>query len=113
MFIFMKKIEYGLHHNNNTTTDCYIKVSYSSFAVFSPIQNQLIPDQHRENIISHVVMTHNMVGEYSAIFGQKLRRFNYVTPKNYLDYIKTYSSLLDEKDNYILGQVWRGLLCPV
>ena len=52
-----------------------------------------------------MVKTHNMVGEYSTIFGQKLRRFNYVTPKNYLDYIKTYSSLLEEKDNFIMGQV--------
>ena len=32
----------------------------------------------------------------STVFLQKYRRANYVTPKNYLDYINTYNRLLSE-----------------
>ena len=42
---------------------------------------------------------------YSKMFLQKLRRVNYVTPKNYLDFIKTYVRLLEEKDQFVLEQV--------
>ena len=64
-----------------------------------------MPDQHREPVVSHIVMVHQLVGEFSRMFQQKLRRNNYVTPKNYLDFINTYSKLLDEKDKFILAQV--------
>lgn len=50
-------------------------------------------------------MVHQSVGEYSTYFHQKMRRYNYVTPKNYLDYIKTYLKLLDVKDKEIASQV--------
>ena len=74
-------------------------------ALSSYSQNALIPDIHREPIVSHFVMVHQSVGKFSMDFQQKLRRNNYVTPKNYLDFIKTYLKLLEEKDKYILGQV--------
>lgn len=48
-------------------------------------------------------MVHGSVGDYSKMFLQKLRRSNYVTPKNYLDFISTYANLLEDKDQYILG----------
>lgn len=53
-------------------------------------------------------MVHQKVGEYSKIFLQRLRRNNYVTPKNYLDFINSYLRLLEEKDKYILAQVSGG-----
>ena len=65
---------------------------------------------HREPIVSHFVKVHQSVGKYSADFQQKLRRNNYVTPKNYLDFINTYLRLLDEKDKYILAQVSFNIL---
>jgi dynein heavy chain len=64
-----------------------------------------VPDDHREAVVSHIVMVHQQVGSYSREFLQKLRRNNYVTPKNYLDFINTYLKLLQEKDKYILSQV--------
>lgn len=64
----------------------------------------MIPEVHSEAVISHVCMVHGSVGDYSKQFLQKLRRYNYVTPKNYLDFINTYSKLLEEKDQYILGE---------
>lgn len=64
----------------------------------------MIPETHSAAVIAHVCMVHNSVGDYSKLFLQKLRRCNYVTPKNYLDFINTYSNLLEEKDQYILGE---------
>lgn len=64
----------------------------------------MIPETHSAAVIAHVCMVHNSSGDYSKLFLQKLRRCNYVTPKNYLDFINTYSNLLEEKDQYILGE---------
>ncbi|XP_019718448.1 dynein heavy chain 10, axonemal-like [Hippocampus comes] len=67
-------------------------------------ESEMIPKEHAPAVIEHVCMVHKSVGEYSILFLQKLRRSNFVTPKNYLDFISTYSSLLQEKDQYILAQ---------
>lgn len=75
----------------------------------------MIPECHSEAVIAHVCMVHGSVGEYSKLFQQTLRRSNYVTPKNFLDFISTYSNLLEDKDKYILGKsnffwaVWEHL----
>ena len=68
-------------------------------------QNPLVPDDHREQVVGHIVKVHDSVGNFSKEFQQKLRRSNYVTPKNYLDFINTYLKLLEEKDKFILSQV--------
>ncbi|KAM6931388.1 dynein axonemal heavy chain 10 [Xenentodon cancila] len=70
-------------------------------------ESPMIPDSHSAAVIDHVCMVHTSVGDYSKLFLQKLRRCNYVTPKNYLDFINTYSNLLEEKDEYILAQCKR------
>lgn len=64
----------------------------------------MIPEEHCGAVIDHVCMVHSSVDHYSKLFLQKLRRCNYVTPKNYLDFISTYSSLLEDKDQFILGK---------
>jgi len=68
-------------------------------------QNPLIPEEMRELIVGHIVSVHESVGVFSRDFQHKLRRSNYVTPKNYLDFINTYLLLLDDKDKFILNQV--------
>lgn len=55
--------------------------------------------------MNHVVFVHQKVGVFSKKFQQKLRRVNYTTPKNYLDFINTYTKLLEEKDRFVLEQV--------
>ncbi|XP_078277210.1 LOW QUALITY PROTEIN: dynein axonemal heavy chain 10 [Rhinoraja longicauda] len=70
-------------------------------------KNPMIPSEYFENVIDHVVMVHGSVEEYSLTFLLKLRRSNYVTPKNYLDFINTYARLLNEKDQFILAQCKR------
>lgn len=68
----------------------------------------MIPEEHIENLVEHVVLVHGSVGEFSKQFLQKLRRSNYVTPKNYLDFINTYSKLLDEKTQNNIGEPGSG-----
>ncbi|XP_046496348.1 dynein axonemal heavy chain 10 isoform X7 [Equus quagga] len=69
--------------------------------------NPMIPVENLEDLVEHVVLVHESVGEFSKQFLQKLRRSNYVTPKNYLDFINTYSKLLDEKTQYNIAQCKR------
>lgn len=56
-----------------------------------------IPSEQKTNIVNHMVRVHLSVGESSVAYQQKYRRFNFVTPKSYLDYINTYNRLLDEQ----------------
>ncbi|XP_042277329.1 dynein axonemal heavy chain 10 isoform X2 [Thunnus maccoyii] len=70
-------------------------------------ESPMIPEEHAPAVIDHVCMVHSSVGDYSKLFQQKLRRCNFVTPKNYLDFINTYSNLLEEKDQFILAQCKR------
>ncbi|XP_069379878.1 dynein axonemal heavy chain 10 isoform X1 [Paralichthys olivaceus] len=67
-------------------------------------ESPMIPKALSTDVIDHVCMVHSSVGDYSKLFQQKLRRSNYVTPKNYLDFINTYSKLLEDNDQYILAQ---------
>ena len=48
---------------------------------------------------------HLSVADYSIKFLQKWRRVNHVTPKNYLDFINSYTDLLKQKDKFFLDQV--------
>jgi dynein heavy chain len=52
-----------------------------------------------------MVKVHTSVGEACKEFALKWRRLNYVTPKNYLDYINTYGRLLEE------NRQANGVLC--
>ena len=54
-----------------------------------------------------MVMVHQSVEHYSEQFAKKLRRHNFTTPKNYLDFISTYLRLLERKNKENLAQV-----CP-
>jgi dynein heavy chain len=49
-----------------------------------------LPEEHRENIVTHMVRVHKSVKVYSDRFELEMRRINNVTPKNYLDYVNTY-----------------------
>lgn len=53
-------------------------------------ENPLIPGEYRDAIIEQIVYVHKSVCTVSDEFTRKLRRQNYVTPKNFLDFIATY-----------------------
>ncbi|XP_059165934.1 dynein axonemal heavy chain 10-like isoform X2 [Physella acuta] len=96
---------------NNASIDWFFpwpeQALYAVASVFISSENQLIPTDKREDIVAHVVMVHQSIGAYSIKFLQRLRRNNYVTPKNYLDFINTYVKLLDDQDKFILSQCER------
>jgi len=95
---------------NNTSIDWFMPwPKQALFAVASRFleDSRLIPVEYKDNVIAHVVKVHESVGDYSIMFLQKLRRINYVTPKNYLDFVGTYMKLLNEKDQYVLEQCHR------
>ena len=53
----------------------------------------LVPESHRDQVVEHVVFVHLSVSEYSQKYLEKWRRVNHVTPKNYLDFIHSYSGI--------------------
>nr|XP_026696380.1 dynein heavy chain 10, axonemal isoform X1 [Ciona intestinalis]XP_026696381.1 dynein heavy chain 10, axonemal isoform X2 [Ciona intestinalis] len=90
---------------NNTVIDWFMPwPEQALFAVATSFlgENQMIPEEHVDHVVGHIVFAHQSVGNYSKLFAQKLRRNNYVTPKNYLDFINSYNGLLDKKDQEIL-----------
>ena len=54
------------------------------------MQEEDLTEQDRKSIVSHMVMVHESVRAASTQFQDQLRRYNYVTPKNYLDFIHNY-----------------------
>ncbi|KAI9144584.1 dynein heavy chain and region D6 of dynein motor-domain-containing protein [Paraphysoderma sedebokerense] len=56
-----------------------------------------VPNGLRSGIVQHMVKVHASVATASTEYLQRWRRTNYVTPKNYLDYVNTYISFLKEK----------------
>ena len=55
-----------------------------------------LPEDTRGTIIDHMVMVHLSATTTAAEYCQRFRRFLYITPKNYLDYIENYRKLLAE-----------------
>lgn len=53
-----------------------------------------LPDELRKHIMEHIVMVHQSVCRLSVLFEEQMRRHNYVTPKNFLDFITNYRNLL-------------------
>lgn len=86
---------------NNTLIDWF--PPWPEQALFSVadafLKEDLIPTEHRTSLVQHMVNVHLSVGDMSNQFLQKYRRTNYVTPKNYLDYVNSYNKLLaDNRD---------------
>ena len=72
--------------------------------------NPLVPAEFRHQIIEHHVDVHKSVIDVSRDFVTTLRRQNFVTPKNFLDFIVTYqastrfNSLIDAAMTHCLQQ---------
>lgn len=53
-----------------------------------------LPEEHRQSIVDHIVYVHMSVQDYSRQFEEQLKRKNFATPKNYLDFLRTYRTSL-------------------
>jgi len=58
------------------------------------LKEEQLPDEVRSDIVNHLVFAHQNVTKAATRFADELRRFYYVTPKNYLDFISNYRSQL-------------------
>lgn len=71
------------------------------------LQDEQLPDDLRKTIVGHLVFTHQSVVEFSERFADEMRRYYYVTPTNYLDFIANYRTELKENNRTIEGSVKR------
>ena len=67
-------------------------------------KSAVVPEEFQHEIVQHIVNVHESVEEYTREFLVKLRSKNYVTPKQFLDFIKSYLKLLSDKNDYITSQ---------
>ena len=54
-----------------------------------------------------MVLVHQSVRNFSSKFLEQLRRYNYVTPKNYLDFIHNYKRALADNRTTFSGMAAR------
>jgi len=85
---------------NNTTIDWFFPWPENALL---HVANVFLPDiiegDERTNIVSHMVLVHSSMRGFSHNYLAQLKRYNYVTPKNYLDFINNYcSGLTDNQD---------------
>jgi len=66
-----------------------------------------LPEKHRAAIVQHLVFSHTHVVKEAARFAETLRRYYYVTPKNYLDYIQNYHAQLSYNEKKVGNSVKR------
>lgn len=71
------------------------------------IQDVDLKEDFKPKVIDHIVMIHQSVQKYSEDFFNVYKRRNYSTPKNYLDFIKQYTTYLEDKRKYLDNQVIR------
>lgn len=65
------------------------------------LQELELEAEEREPVIKHIVMTHLSVQQYSVDYETMFKRKNFSTPKNYLDFIQSYASLLRQNRKHI------------
>ena len=61
----------------------------------------------KDSVASFMANTHRSVNEMSLVYLQNERRYNYTTPKSFLEQIKLYQNLLGLKHNELLGKMQR------
>eukprot|EP00767_Chilomastix_cuspidata_P004259 gnl/Chilomastix_cuspidata/4391.p1 GENE.gnl/Chilomastix_cuspidata/4391~~gnl/Chilomastix_cuspidata/4391.p1 ORF type:complete len:5137 (+),score=567.95 gnl/Chilomastix_cuspidata/4391:1094-15412(+) len=61
------------------------------------LENEDLPAEHKKSIIDHIVYTHQTAIQYGKQYEEELRRHTHASPKNYLNFINTYASMLAKK----------------
>ncbi|XP_075251829.1 dynein beta chain, ciliary-like [Convolutriloba macropyga] len=73
----------------------------------------LLTPELRDSVSSFVAYIHTSVNNMSQVYLENEKRYNYTTPKSFLELIKLYRSLLERKHAELLGKMERlenGLL---
>ena len=71
------------------------------------LQGEPLPEEHKASVVAHLVFTHQSVSVAAQKFEDELRRKYFVTPKNYLDYIRNYKVQLKDNNKRINTSVKR------
>lgn len=61
----------------------------------------------RESIATFMSFVHKSVNEISAVYLQNERRYNYTTPKSFLEQIKLYQNLLNKNNSELQAKIIR------
>jgi len=84
----------------------YTAVTSASACEADPVMFVLQPDM-RESIAQFMSHVHNSVNEMSQVYLTNERRYNYTTPKSFLEQIKLYQNLLQAKFNELHAKTIR------
>ncbi|KAL8455338.1 hypothetical protein Emag_000820 [Eimeria magna] len=87
-----------------TNVDWFQPWSVSALAAVARVllQNEDLQQEHRLVIEEHVVEVHSSVIDvYAPNFEKKFGRVTFATPKNYIDFLKTYKGMLRAKRHNI------------
>ncbi|KAJ0394425.1 hypothetical protein P43SY_010922 [Pythium insidiosum] len=71
------------------------------------LAEEKIPEELRPEVTNHLVHAHLRVVQVAHQFAEELRRFYYVTPKNYLDLISNYRQQLKENNQKVNASIAR------
>lgn len=95
---------------SSTTIDWFFpwpEEALSKVAQYFLAEETGIQPEFRDSVVKHMVMVHLNVLTYAEKYKEELRRFYYVTPKNYLDYIQNYRRMLRESGRKIQKAIKR------
>ncbi|CAH0551274.1 unnamed protein product [Brassicogethes aeneus] len=68
---------------------------------------EVLPQEYVESISIYMSTVHTSVNEMSQVYFLNEKRYNYTTPKSFLEQIALYSKLLTDKTNIILHNIYR------
>lgn len=68
---------------------------------------EVLPESIRKSVSLFMAYVHTVVNEMSQAYLLFERRYNYTTPKSFLEQISLYSKLLTEKTNDLQGRIQR------
>lgn len=69
--------------------------------------NIVLPETHRDSVAKFMAYVHTSVNAMSKVYLQTERRYNYTTPKSYLEQISLYLKLLNHKHDDLQGKIVR------
>ncbi|KAJ1617774.1 dynein heavy chain and region D6 of dynein motor-domain-containing protein [Pavlovales sp. CCMP2436] len=94
---------------NNTVIDWFVPWPHQALLSVAGVflAEEKLPDASRGDIVEHMVLVQESVMKISDDYELQLKRHNYVTPKNYLDFISNYKKSLKEERKKVDTQVAR------
>ncbi|CAH8610943.1 unnamed protein product [Heterobilharzia americana] len=68
---------------------------------------ELLPENIRPSVAEFMSYAHQSVNEISVTYLQNERRYNYTTPKSFLEQIQLYENMLNQKHTDLVGKMTR------